>query len=519
MSGGTFVRNATGVVKDLSAFDIFAWAVVFFPWLTSWAGIFWVTPDSYLNVNYYASLGVWAVIAIVIVLLYWQLTVTMPKTGGDYVFISRIISSPVGFVASFLFFVALLISAGTGSYWAFTEAGTQLSFTGQVLNSQWMTNLGNAMTPSVTSSLWPLMAGGLLILLAGAVIVIVGGRIIRYALYALFAYGALAMVLVLVIFLTSSSSQFAASYGNYFSGGVSGVMSKAASGGYAPGSSLSNLSAVVPLLFVSIGPYPVMQLVGGEIRGPRRSLLYGLVLAEVFSIVVWFGLTYLLDSRVGISFIEAWTVVNNHTATVPTAFASVLYPNSIIIWLLVVGLFIGNIGWSWLALTFIGRLFLAWSFDRVIPARFATVNDRFHTPATAIAFAAVLAIVPMYLSYFTSFITTQVNAIFFYSVVWFLAALSAILLPYIRRDVYVISHGKRARVPTLSVLGVVAATLFAYLGYNSVTNSAIGPFAGSAEIFSGALVMVPTVIYTSSYLYNRRRGIDLLKLHSQLPPD
>lgn len=519
MSVGTFVRDATGVVKDLSAFDIFAWAVVFFPWLTSWAGIFWVTPDSYLNVNYYASLAVWAVIAIVIVLLYWQLTVAMPKTGGDYVFISRVISSPVGFAASFLFFVALLISAGTGSYWAFTEAGTQLSFTGQVLNNQWMTNLGNAMTPSVTGSLWPLMGAGLLILLVGAVIVTVGGRLMRYALYGLFAYGALAMVLVLVVFLTSSNSQFAASYGNYFSGGVSGVMNKAASNGYTPGSSLSNLSSVVPLLFVSIGPYPVMQLVGGEIRGPRRSLLYGLVVAEVFSIAVWFGLTYLLDSRIGISFIEAWTVVNNHTATVPTAFASVLYPNNILIWLLVVGLFIGNIGWSWLALTFISRLFFAWSFDRIIPAKFAAVSDRFHTPTTAIAFAAALAVVPMYLTYFTSFITAQVNAIFFYSVVWFLAALSAIILPYTRKDIYSLSHGKRSRLPVLSVLGVVAATLFAYLGYNSVTNPAVGPFAGSAEAFTAALVLIPIAIYVVSYWYNKRRGIDLTKLHAQLPPD
>ena len=50
----TFVREATGIVKELSAWDVFAWTVVFFPWLTSWAGIFWVTPDYYQNVNYYA---------------------------------------------------------------------------------------------------------------------------------------------------------------------------------------------------------------------------------------------------------------------------------------------------------------------------------------------------------------------------------------------------------------------------------------------------------------------------------
>ncbi len=513
-----FVRNATGVVKELSALDVFTWTVIFFPWLTSWAGIFWVTPDSYLNVDYYASLAVWAVIAIVIVVLYWQLTVVMPRTGGDYVFISRVLSSPLGFVASFLFFVALLISAGSGSYWAFTEAGTQLAFAGRVLGDSAMTSLGNAMTPGVTGDTWLLMASGLLILGAGTALVMVGGKAFKYAIYAFFGLGALAMLLILGVFLTASDSQFAASYGTHFAGGVGEVFTQAAANGYHPGASLANLSAVVPLLFVSIGPYPVMQLVGGEIKGPKRSLLYGLVFAELFSIAVWMGLTYLLDAKIGIPFLEAWSVVNGG-ATVPTAFATLLNQNSVVLWIVVAGLFIGNIGWSWLALAFIGRIFLAWSFDRVIPGWFSTVSDRFHTPTAAIGVASLAAVVPMYLQYFTSFITTQVNAIFFYSVVWFLAAVSAIVLPFRRKDIYRLSHGDVGGIPALSVLGAIGVVLFAYLGYNSVVNPAIGPFAMSAELLTLGVVVTPAVIYCASYFLNRRRGIDLTRLHQQLPPD
>ena len=518
-SSGVFLRDATGIVKELSARDVFAWTVVFFPWLTSWAGIFWVTPDFYQNVNYYAGLAVWGAIALVIVLLYWQLTSIMPKTGGDYVFISRVLSSPVGFIASFLFFVALLISAGSGSYWAFTEAGTQLSFAGQVLGNQWMSSLGGSMTPGASSSPWMLMAGGVAILALGTAVVVIGGRTLKYVIYAFFGTGAVAMAVVVVVFLTSSSTQFASAYGSHFSGGVSAVMAQAAAKGYTPGASLSGLGAVVPLLFVSIGPYPVMQLVGGELKKPRRSLLYGLVLAEVVSIVAWFGLTYLLDTRVGISFIEAWTVSNGYSSTVPTAFATVLNGNPVLLWFLVVALFVGNIGWSWLALAFISRLFLAWSFDRIIPAKFASVSDRFHTPAVAIVFTAALATVPMYLQYFTSFITTQVNAIFFYSVVWFLAAVSAILLPLTRKDIYGPPGEKTRRVPLISLLGALAAALFAYLGYNSVANPAVGPFSGAAEAFTALVVAIPAVIYASSYWLNRRRGVDLSRLHSQLPPD
>jgi APA family basic amino acid/polyamine antiporter len=517
------VRQATGLVRQFSAIDVFTWSIIFFPWLTSWAGIFWVTPDYYQNVDYYASLAVWAVIAIVIVLLYWQLTSAMPRSGGDYVFISRVLSSPLGFVASFLFFVAILISAGSGSYWAFSEAGTQLSFAGQVLNDKGVTELGNFMTPGVSGSPWVLMAAGVAILAVGASLVTVGGRVFRLVVYSFFGYGVFAMLLVLAIFMTSSHAEFVSAYGSYFPGGVSKVFSDASASGYTAGAGAASISAVVPLLFVSIGPYPVMQFVGGEIRRPRRSLLLGLVLAEIVSIAVWFGLTYLLDSVVGLRFIEAWAIQNGGTgaplSTVPTAFATVLNPNAILLWLIVIGLFIGNIGWSWLSLVFISRLFLAWSFDRVMPRWLSKVSDRFHTPINAIALGAVLALVPMYLQYFTSFISAQVNAIFFYSVVWFLAAISAILLPFSRRRVYDSAAGRRGGPPVISVIGIVAAIMFAYLGYNSVTNPAIGPFQASAQIVVAMVIIVPVAIYAVSYAYNRSRGVDLMLSQAEIPPE
>jgi amino acid transporter len=516
-----FVRNATGLVRQLSTLDVFTWSIIFFPWLTSWAGIFWVTPGFFQNVNYYASLAVWAVIAMAIILLYSQLTALMPRSGGDYVFISRALASPVGFVASFLFLVAILTSAGSGSYWAFAESGTQLSFAGQVLRDSGMTSLGGLITPWTTSAPWMLMAVGLVILFAGALLISVGGRVFKYVIYGFFAYGAFAMLLVLWIFLSSNHGAFVSAYNTYFPGGVPQVFAQAAGKGYSPGATLANLSAVVPILFISIGPYPVMQFVGGEIRRPKRTLLYGLVLAEVVSILIWFGLTVILDNLVGIPFIEAWTLtVGGGSATVPTAFVTVLNPSNTLLWLIVVGLFIGNIGWSWLSLVFISRLFLAWSFDRVIPSSFAHVSDRFHTPTFAIVVGAVIAIIPMYLEYYTSFITAQVNAVFFYSIVWILAALSAIVLPFARRGVYEsITSAPRKGVPILSILGLAGVVLFAYLGYNSVTNAAVGPFSSSAQIFAVAVLVVPIVMYAVSYYYNKKRGIDLSRLHSLIPPE
>ena len=130
--------------------------------------------------------------------------------------------------------------------------------------------------------------------------------------------------------------------------------------------------------------------------------------------------------------------------------------------------------------------------------------------------------IPMYLQYFTSFISAQVNAIFFYSVVWFLAAISAALIPFTRRDVYESRDrgGKRKGIPVISVLGVVAAALFAYLGYNSIANPAVGPFQTSAQVVVGVVVLIPVAIYCGCRTrYHKRRGVDLRLVQSQIPPE
>jgi len=263
-------------------------------------------------------------------------------------------------------------------------------------------------------------------------------------------------------------------------------------------------------------------MVAGEIKNPRRALLYGLVLAEIVSILAWFGLTFIFDRAVGISFLEAWTLtVGGGSSTVPTVFVSLFYPNSTLLWLMFIGLFIGNIGWSWLGLIFISRIFMAWSFDRVLPSALSKVSDRFHTPHVGIALGCVLACIPMYLTYFTSFITVQVNLVFLFSIVWILTSVSAIIIPYRRKSIFEtsVAHGKLGGVPILSLLGILGVILFGYLGYNSTTNSAVGPFALGAQLFIVALMIAPFVIYAISFYYNRARGLDLRLVFRQLPPE
>jgi len=225
---------------------------------------------------------------------------------------------------------------------------------------------------------------------------------------------------------------------------------------------------------------------------------------------------------VGISFLEAWTLtVGGGSSTVPTVFVTLLNPNTLLLWIIVIGLFIGNIGWGWLGIVFISRLFMSWAFDRTLPSALASVSDRYHTPYVAIGLAAAFTIVPMYLYFFVTFITTQVNGVFLFAVVWFLTAISAVILPFRRKNIFDAASWKPriARVPVLTVLGVLGALLFAFLAYNSVTNPAIGPFSYGAQVTIVIVMIIPIVLYAVSYYWNKSRGVDLRQVMALIPPE
>jgi len=517
-----FVRESTGLVKQLSWIDVFVWSIIFFPWLTSWSGLFWVTPDSYQNVNYYLALGVWAVVALVLVTLYWQLTVSMPRSGGDYVFVSRALAGWVGFIASFIFYVALLTDpASTGAYWGLSEAGLQLSFSGQVLNNPGIQSLGTFLTPSTTSDPLLLFLVSVALLAVGALGVILGGRVFKTVIYGFFAYGAVALVIVAAIFAFSDKATFATDFAKYFPGGVPQVLSQASGLGYSPGYSLASLGLVIPVIFVSLGPYPTMQMVGGEIKNPKRSLLLGAVGAEVASICIFVFLTYLFDRSIGISFLEAWTVTQGYVSTVPSALAFVFYPNMLLMWVITIGLFVGNIGWWWLALVFASRIPMAWGFDRIVPTSLAHVSDRFHTPTLSISLTVLLSTIPMALIFFTSFISTQLNAVFLFSLAWLASAVAAVVLPFRHKAFFQAGTGESriAGLPVMSWIGLVATGVVTYLSYNAFTNPAVGPSTQTARIVILGVIAAAIVIYALSYRYNKGRGIDLSLIAAELPPD
>ncbi len=104
------------------------------------------------------------------------------------------------------------------------------------------------------------------------------------------------------------------------------------------------------------------------------------------------------------------------------------------------------------------RNLFAWSFDGVAPRQLATVGERTHAPWVAAILITAIAVVLLALYVFTSFFTIVVNYIVIFSVAFWMTSFAAILLPYRRRDLFEqapeAARRKIAGIPVITLLGV-----------------------------------------------------------------
>src|SRR5579872_3637709 len=134
-----FMRNATGLVRELSPFDAFnlVFSAVLIP--VSITQVFSFAPTFWPNANVLVSFLLSIPLVLCFGMVYLYFTVAMPRSGGDYVWVSRILGPGIGFITnlsltfvfttwiSFNFTTMLtLLLPGLGYVAGFTWAPNQL---------------------------------------------------------------------------------------------------------------------------------------------------------------------------------------------------------------------------------------------------------------------------------------------------------------------------------------------------------------------------------------------------------
>src|SRR5215471_17511239 len=99
-SRNLFVRNATGLVRELSAFDAFnlVFSAVLIP--IGITEVMSFTPQFWPHANMLVSFLLATPLVATCGLVYLYFTVIMPRSGGDYVWVSRTLNPFLGFFAN-----------------------------------------------------------------------------------------------------------------------------------------------------------------------------------------------------------------------------------------------------------------------------------------------------------------------------------------------------------------------------------------------------------------------------------
>jgi amino acid transporter len=528
-----FVRKASGLVREFGAIDLIliASAMVFglvfttlqFPWF------YGLNPGA----NLALSLTIAGIPFVFLMLVYWVIGVVMPRSGSDYVWVGRIFHPAIGFAWSFLYMFAVFTAAYVGGLSAFSSAlSIALTIWGILFSNPGLTNIGNFLSGTM-GSFYVAVAFTLVF----AILAVIGTRIIKGLLYLSWGAAIIGIVLMWWLLGTTNPAAFAAKWNSVMTAypTYQALQQSAVTAGWtAPVGGMTAVMGALPLasLFLFGGNYGG-NVIAGEVKDVRKTVPLALFLSLILGIVYWSISGFLTLNAVGENWFYsiAWLWNNNPTAynaqlpfppSQPLLLSVIAYPNTILLSLIYLTYFLGSIQILFVYFWVPSRYFFAWSFDRLIPTKFADVNKRLHTPHIAIAAMTVLSILVLVLYAFTSWSQAFTLGTFLWGVAYVIPALATIVFPFTKKDLLEqapeFMRKKLAGIPIVSIIGALCAISFTYMGYIAYTNPLITvQTVGGIEIAVGILVGC-FIVYFASVAYHKSRGLDIGMAFKELPP-
>jgi amino acid transporter len=538
-----FVRDATGLVREFSHLDLFVQAVSIMQigistvFLLESVGVF------YPGANLYAVIVISGVVGIAFAALWSILSAAMPRSGGDYVWISRITSKvpALGFMYAVTYGLAFAIAFNMGfQVWLFANGVLSPTFTGLglIYGNIALTGLGT----------WILGGNGLfivgLILIALALGTValgakVGTRIINY----LFFFSLIVTVIWVILGFSSTPAAFQQAFDNQFgSGQYANVLNLGKQAGFTGFTFdwFTTLQVGFSLGYFSLFSnfqYPVWA--SGEIKRVDQ-VWKPYVVAIVVTLLLYVALIAGLFNLMGTDWVGAVSVAaaNANTSgslpfSVPptfTLFLSLMFrDNPVLVFLINAGLIAGTFTWFVVPYIAFSRLIFSMSFDRVLPKAFADITEKVRVPLKALSLTVVLVILwfsqyvygllwnPNLLSFATVFFSVSGVA----PAAWTVAALVFAFFPWLNKELYdramPASFKKNVGLPIVTWLGLFVAVTQAWATYAYITTAA--PIPSIAE---GAIVVIMVgsfVAYYAIAAVRKSQGIDLKLIFSEIPPE
>ena len=534
-----FLRNATGLVKAWSTFDAFLyafWSVNLVTLGLYGMSFVYTIPDGQLL----GAVLLTGVLVTFLVLTYAQLVSAMPRAGGDYAWQSRILGGGVGFV--------LAITGWWFTLWLWTPIYAN------ILIVQFFAPLAYTLGWTGVATFFGSHTGifvSCLIVLAFVSWVITLGmegyaRIQRFC----FWLGMAGLVVMLGILLFSSHEAFVSAFNREAASlfGASGnayqATIDAATKGGTTGVSFGNFGFTSTLLLLPFLAFYLLWPVWGatlygEVRGAKEyrkvfsAMFWGLwVTVALVAVII-----LLIVKTIGWDFYYAanasyWNsifVAGSPAPPVsiwpyPVMLAGWLVDNHLFQVLLIAAMGLWFFGWAGTLFLSSTRVIFAAAFDRVLPEWAANISAKRRVPygslilmiVPSLVVSAIWAYQPTFQGIFLW--ATGVIAITFLGTV-----VAAAILPWRRKDIFENSPIARFRVagiPVITITGVVSAIFLVFMliewSFNAVYGTSFS-LNSASPIYFGLTYLAAIVIYLVARTVRKRQGIDLSRIHREIP--
>ena len=537
-AGGShlFVRESTGLVREASALDATIFNAAFSaPVGAALAfGLFWAY-GAFPRADLVGATLIALVLNVPILIMMSLLAASMPRTGGDYVWVSRILTPPLALVSNFAAALSALIGATFWArYFAASALGPVLVSIGAVTNNPTLIEWGKNFSDQKDHQLWVFMGGFSMIALL-TIVLIAGAKTTFRWQNVFFIIASVGTFVAFVVLMFGSNADFTTNFnalnGQFGGGTAADVIGTNA--GISP--NLGDLSQTIPAIFVLMtfmmwnwwSVYLSGELKSASNRRRQLNVMFGALIWDV----VFIALGALLFFRVvGFDFVVG---ANSGSAAyaIPTGpffqLLSALVVNIPVLTVLIVGSFL-----FWSLPAMVGNTFMpirsvfAWSFDRLLPEKFAEVNEKTHSPVPAILL--VMGIVTAMLGWSivsTDFGTWLALGVLAGVVTVLIVSVAAFLFASRRPDLYQASPAnvKFLGIPVLKIVAPLSALVVLFLVYAVLAYPplALGSSANAwwVPAFLLGIVVIGLGIFYGARAVRRSQGIDIDLVYRELPPE
>jgi len=538
-SPATFVREATGLTKQISGLQALGMAL-------SGMGLLYVfnatvfTPAFYPDANPLVGPLIGLLLILPVAGMYALFSIAMPRTGGDYVWSSRVLSPGVGFVVNFSLTLLALSVIGSVSPWLSQWSFAPMLYDlGILLNNSSYTSLATTISGSTDT----FVIAAIAILVTGAVVAgstRLAGEIVKYWTIIALAIG----VIFIVTVLSAGNSTFISNFNaQYPSVNGTSAYNAVIAAGQARYGSYPGVPPILSQATVAAGALGLLGYLGfyypayfaGEVKQNRRSQILaqvgGSIIFMIF-VTIMFAVAYFGEGPAFVNAIAGlWLIGSsaNPYPTIPLSSGLSLFwtHNTALVALFNIG-FAGTIIVMFLSELFVlSRNIFAWSFDRVIPSAFASVNTRTRTPVNAVILMVIVSLVYLYISVFNA---SDLSVLFSYGtggtfIAFIFVAIAAIVYPYRRKDLFGSASDELAKkkiggLPLITLLGALSLVISIYVVYAILAPAIGGPTFGTVlEEGVGPTFVLGAVVYVIAYAARRGQSIDLSLIAREIPPE